>query len=776
MKRASLAALSAIGLLALLSTVHESQTDPEVSDGVESPERTVRTAFSTSQDSAPVSSEHATYSPGEVMVRPAEGASIDEIAEAVGAEVRSDPGRSGYGVLAAPAGMSLADFSRALRDNAQVASLAPQGIIRGSADTGGEPGSLRSLQWHLDAASMPAEVPDLSGIVVAVLDTGVAYAAQGGHVVAPSLSAVGIVAPWDFVNDDAHAGDDHQHGTHIASIIASQGDIEGIAPGVRLMPLKVLDQDNSGYESHLVEAIWWAVDHGADIINMSLTFGADYIPSPALTAALQAASDAGIVLVGAAGNEGTDLVRFPAASPLVFSVGASCPTDAVNTQAATGYTNRSMRVDLTAPGGCIDADANGDGYPDGILAETIGLQDPSQTGPWLYAGTSQAAAMVSGAAAWLLAGGADPDRLNTFFQYNTTEDLGEWPWGEGLGAGGLDLTYAYNEVVWNSTDPTYTDRGYHASILPSLTHAAEGWVTPSATLSVVTQSGQSASFVTVWLRMRGSSEGDYFCYLTKADKGSCRLWGPTVPLHDESGAPAALAWRLEVMGVIVADLGIAYRPGGMFFASDDLSDIIGDMRADEELRDGSLAFYWPEAGYVEDLGWVAESYTVSGGGVGRGQSPSALLFTPAALPETASIDDHLDGTGIATSPFGFRKISLDGTGIATSPFGFKENFLVAFSGTGIATSPFGAQQMNLLSQSVTGCPGCELDGDVVFLDDGTIYSGNGTGSALQVMLDDGGWVDGDGYPATSIVEGNGVFSPVAYAVGSGTGDGAVPLQ
>ncbi len=257
--------------------------------------------------STAASQERGTYATNLVMVRIAPDASIDDLARDYGAEVLRAPGASGFAALSAPDG-ALA-LRGALQGDPRVKLVAPMGVFRGAGDRDDPSKRAHPSQWHLVGTRAPLSGTfDLSGITVAVLDSGVAYEAladgSGTYAQAPSLAGVPIVAPYDFVNDDAHANDDNQHGTHIASIIASDGAVEGVAAGVSLMPLKVLDAQNSGYELDLVEAIYWAIENGADVVNMSLSFPIGYVPSLALQEALSAAEAAGVVMVAAAGNDG----------------------------------------------------------------------------------------------------------------------------------------------------------------------------------------------------------------------------------------------------------------------------------------------------------------------------------------------------------------------------------------------------------------------------------------------------------------------------------------
>lgn len=273
--------------------------------------------------------------------------------------------------------------------------------------------SMRSHQWHLESLAAGDGLKNPGRWVVAVLDTGVAYgsAVRGGvrYVPAPTLSGSRIVAPADFVNHDAEAFDDHQHGTHVASLIASDGEVQGVAPGVSLMPVKVLDHTNSGTEDALIAGIRHAIDHGADVINMSLTLGPEP-PSKELLDVLRDAWQAGIVMVSASGNEGASRVTWPAASPWVIAVGASV-ADETGAVRRARYTNHSAALDVLAPGGDLTVDRDHDGFVDGLLAESIQQGDPSHVSFWLMAGTSQAAALTSGVAVHLLDDGLSPSEV-----------------------------------------------------------------------------------------------------------------------------------------------------------------------------------------------------------------------------------------------------------------------------------------------------------------------------------------------------------------------------
>ncbi len=196
-----------------------------------------------------------------------------------------------------------------------------------------------------------------SSVVVAVVDTGV----QAGH---PDLGT--LTAGWDFVNNDGDPADDnvadHGHGTLVAGVIAAQGNngigIAGICWKCQIMPVKVLDSTGSGTDSWVASGITWAVDHGADVINLSLG-GTEN--SLTLAGAVNYALGRGVVVIAAAGNDGEDPIlgttkNYPAAYPGVISVGA---VDDANTR--YDFSNYGPWVEVDAPG-CTNSTALGGLY------------------------------------------------------------------------------------------------------------------------------------------------------------------------------------------------------------------------------------------------------------------------------------------------------------------------------------------------------------------------------------------------------------------------------
>ena len=631
--------------------------------------------------------------------------------------------------------------------------------------------SLRELQWHLGAANVPSDIPaGLQDIVVAVLDTGVAYTNDGGCSRAPSLTG-DFVDGWDFVNDDDLPCDDHGHGTHIASTIASAGDLLGVAPGVTVMPLKVLDADNSGSELDLVEAVHRAVERGAHIVNMSLSFHPDYTLSLALAEALEAAEAADVVLVAASGNGALDEVSFPAASPAVVAVGASCLGR--HGMEVAEYSNVGAGLDLYAPGGCLDRDHNGDDQPDGILAESFANGDPAQGGAWWMAGSSQAAAMVSGTVARQLASGLCGTGAAILLQKEASEGPDGAPGDAVLMQGSLDVAAS---VVHNNSSWARGEKRYHVAILPYLETSSGVRATPSFRVSVLDQDLYPATGMTVVGTLFGSDAAQVTCELGATGEGECVLVGSTVSLnqgHRDGTEP--WAWRLTVDALVSGD--VIFRGHPLAFATDALAAIAADPGPSGENGPGVPAIHWPDG--PTDMGVdVREAYAVVDVGAGTATGPSALLFTAEALEAASSDEDGvIDGTGISTSPFGYRRVVFDrldmfgGSGISTSPFGRRLR-LALFNGSGISTSPFSAfRTFSLAGARMTS--GSSLDGQAVLF--GTAELTGGDSEAIEQVLEDGGWRADDGSSAASLLGHSSVLAVEATQHGAVEGLGAEPL-
>lgn len=248
--------------------------------------------------------------------------------------------------------------------------------------------------------------PGAAGIVVAVLDTGIAYRQFGYRFRrSPDFGAGQFVPGYDFVGHDRLPLDENGHGTHVAGTIAEKTDnrigLTGLAYRARLMPVRVLDRNGRGNAIQIAKGIRFAIAHHARVINMSFNF-ACHKQVPVVDEALKEAFEAGIVTVASAGNLGSEkCVSEPATGPWVIGVGGSTEGGCLG-----NYSLAGNGIDLLAPGGGIPKA----GCPS-VLARPI-YQVTLRPGstrtfaiPATYVGTSMAAAHVSGVAAMVLASG-----------------------------------------------------------------------------------------------------------------------------------------------------------------------------------------------------------------------------------------------------------------------------------------------------------------------------------------------------------------------------------
>ena len=283
--------------------------------------------------------------------------------------------------------------------------------------------------------------------------------------------------PWDFVNDDVHPNDDNGHGTHVTGSIAQDTNngygVAGVAYNATIMPVKVIDWSGSGDDANAIDGIYWAVDHGAKVISMSLEFQNTGSPDGSgnycteitgLPAALDYAYAHNVTVVAAAGNEG-GTVTCPGAYPTVIAVGAS----RFDGQTPS-YSNFGPTLDIVAPGGDPSVDQNGDGFTDGVPQETycddyftlLLLQDyggASSSGfcDIFESGTSMATPHVAGAAALLLGENASltPDQVRNYLQ-STARDRGPAGWDDHYGWGALDAYAAVASLLGITPTPTPT--------------------------------------------------------------------------------------------------------------------------------------------------------------------------------------------------------------------------------------------------------------------------------------------------------------------------------
>jgi len=286
---------------------------------------------------SPLSGE---YVPGEVIVRweeGVEGAEAETLISEAGLYLLEELEGAGLARLAVPEGQE-GEFIQRLSQDPRVAYAEPNYLVHAC----GIPNDPHwSYQWNMPIVHAPAAWDITTGtsqVVVAFIDTGI----DQGH-----LEFAGRVLPgYDYVNGDTDPEDDNGHGTHAAGIASAQGNnglgVAGMNWGLRILPLKVLDQDGNGTYSDMVNAIYYATNQGARILNLSLG-GPE--PSQSLYGAVIYATRAGALVFAAAGNQGGS-VLYPAAYAEAIAVAA---TDHQDERAS--YSNYGPSVDIAAPGG-----------------------------------------------------------------------------------------------------------------------------------------------------------------------------------------------------------------------------------------------------------------------------------------------------------------------------------------------------------------------------------------------------------------------------------------
>jgi serine protease len=277
------------------------------------------------------------------------------------------------------------------------------------------PGGIDAVgAWaNLEAVGRPGG----KGIVVAVLDSGIAYRNWGTRYVrSPDFSPEQFVPGEDFVDHDRLPLDENGHGTHVAGTIAEQTDngigLTGLAYGAKLMPVRVLNRSNVGYANRIAAGIRFAVEHHAQVINMSFNFGCGE-KVPQVDEALREAYDHGIVTVGSGGNLSAatssvkSCVSEPATGPRVIGVGGTTEGGCIGSYSLTG-----KGIDVVAPGGGTPVAGCPSILSRPIYQVTLRPGTTNQfTIPSDYAGTSMAAAHVSGTMALILASGVIPTDL-----------------------------------------------------------------------------------------------------------------------------------------------------------------------------------------------------------------------------------------------------------------------------------------------------------------------------------------------------------------------------
>jgi serine protease len=274
-----------------------------------------------------------------------------------------------------------------------------------------------AYQWHYGAMNLEAAWDISTGdpdVTVAVVDTGILtdhpdlaprYAGGADLIAESSISNDGGGRdndPSDPGDNSCGQGCHSYHGSHVAGTVAAAtnnaSNVAGVSWASRLLAARVLGQGGQGLNFDIIAAIFWALGENvdgvntnptpADVINLSLGGPGN---DPGQDEAVQAAIDSGAIVIVAAGNEDVDASAYtPANSPGSIVVGALGNGGASRPYKAP-YSNHGDIITVSAPGGDLGADNDGDGQPDGILS-TMGADVDFQEG------TSMAAPHVSGLA------------------------------------------------------------------------------------------------------------------------------------------------------------------------------------------------------------------------------------------------------------------------------------------------------------------------------------------------------------------------------------------
>lgn len=393
---------------------------------------------------------------------------------------------------------------------------------------------------------------DGKGVKIAVLDTGV----DATH---PDLKGQ-VVAEKNF-SAAADAVDRYGHGTHVASIAAgtgakSAGKYKGVAPGAKLLNGKVLGDDGSGDDSGILAGMDWAVEQGADVVNLSLGGGDTPEIDPLEAQVNKLSKEKGVLFAVAAGNDGAEeTIGSPGSAETALTVGAVDDADKLADFSSMGPgLDGQIKPDVTAPGVDITAAS----APGSVIAKEVGEKPAGYVS---ISGTSMATPHVAGAAAILKQ--QHPDWTYTQLKGALTSSAkgGKYTPSQ-QGSGRIQVDKAIKQTVvadpssvsfgmqqWPHTDDTpVTDKVTYknlgttdvtltlvvAGTDPKGQSAPAGFFTLGTKTLTVPAGGTASADLTVNSKLGGTVDGTYSAYVTATGGGQSVRTAATVQREMES--------------------------------------------------------------------------------------------------------------------------------------------------------------------------------------------------------------------------------------------------